>query len=427
MFLANARDYTLRMRQHPSIGIYCGRNEGYPPASIDKVLREYVSTLNPGLGYISSSADDGVSGHGPYWACTPKFYFEHQTGKLHSERGMPNMMTAEGLYRTLTERELWPQGDAWGAHDYCMEGAQRGATFNAIIDRAFGMPNDAATFAALAQWENYDGYRAMYESGSKDRMGLLIWMSHSCWPSMTWCCYDYYFEPTAAFFGCKKACEPLHIQWNASTRNPEVVNLMAGERKLLTAKCQIMNAFGKVVKEATATVNSADDSTVEIPALHVDDNISGLAEPGDDRRYAGTVYFVRLTLTDAANNVLSENTYVDSNDKGNLKELRDVRTLGTNDLKVEVAPSRVLTSRTLTITNTSDVPAMMLRLNLVDSKGEQILPVSYSDNYFHLMPGEARTVVVEWNDADCQAPGLPKLMLTGFNTVGRELGLGSAN
>ena len=427
MFLANARDYTLRMRQHPSIGIYCGRNEGYPPASIDKVLREYVSTLNPGLGYISSSADDGVSGHGPYWACTPKFYFEHQTGKLHSERGMPNMMTAEGLYRTLTERELWPQGDAWGAHDYCMEGAQRGATFNAIIDRAFGMPNDAAAFAALAQWENYDGYRAMYESGAKDRMGLLIWMSHSCWPSMTWCCYDYYFEPTAAFFGCKKACEPLHIQWNASTRNPEVVNLMAGERKLLTAKCQIMNAFGKVVKEATATVNSADDSTVEIPALHVDDNISGLAEPGDDRRYAGTVYFVRLTLTDAANNVLSENTYVDSNDKGNLKELRDVRTLGTNDLKVEVASSRVLTSRTLTITNTSDVPAMMLRLNLVDSKGEQILPVSYSDNYFHLMPGEARTVVVEWNDADCQAPGLPKLMLTGFNTVGRELGLGSAN
>ena len=64
---------------------------------------------------------------------------------------------------------------------------------------------------------------------------------------------------------------------------------------------------------------------------------------------------------------------------------------------------------------------------VVDSKGEQILPVSYSDNYFHLMPGEARTVLVEWNDADCQAPGLPKLTLTGFNTVGRELGLGSAN
>ena len=71
MFLANARDYTLRMRQHPSIGLYCGRNEGYPPATIDKALRQYVAAMNPGMGYISSSADDGVSGHGPYWACTP--------------------------------------------------------------------------------------------------------------------------------------------------------------------------------------------------------------------------------------------------------------------------------------------------------------------------------------------------------------------
>ena len=88
-----------------------------------------------------------------------------------------------------------------------MEGAQRGASFNGIIEKAFGKVTDARQFTALAQWENYDGYRAMYESGSKDRMGLIIWMSHSCWPSMTWCCYDYYFEPTAAFFGSKKACE----------------------------------------------------------------------------------------------------------------------------------------------------------------------------------------------------------------------------
>ena len=421
MFLANARDYTLRMRQHPSIGIYCGRNEGYPPATIDKALREYVATLNPGLGYISSSADDGVSGHGPYWACTPKFYFEHQTGKLHSERGMPNVMTFEGLSRTLDPSALWPQGDAWGAHDYCMEGAQRGATFNAIIDKAFGAPADAASFAALAQWENYEGYRAMYESGAKDRMGLLIWMSHACWPSMTWMCYDYYFEPTAAFFGCKKACEPLHIQWNASTRNPEVVNLMAGDRKGLTARLEVLNAHGRVVKEAAAAVDSRDDSTTELPSLHVADTFDGLAS-GDSRANAGTVFFVRLTLTAADGQVLSTNFYVDSNEKGNLRELRNLRSLGTADLKVSVKATGKATSRAVTLTNASEEPAMMLRLNLLDGDGGQVLPVSYADNYFHLMPGESRTVTVEWSDADTRL-GAKAVAVSAFNATTQNVEL----
>ena len=31
MFMLNARDFILRIRHHPSIGLYCGRNEGMPP------------------------------------------------------------------------------------------------------------------------------------------------------------------------------------------------------------------------------------------------------------------------------------------------------------------------------------------------------------------------------------------------------------
>src|SRR3712207_9255915 len=72
-------------------------------------------------------------------------------------------------------------------------------------------------------WVNYDGYRAMYEGAQQYRMGLLIWMSHACWPSTVWQTYDYYFEPTAAYFGVKKACEPLHVQYNPTTHGVQVV------------------------------------------------------------------------------------------------------------------------------------------------------------------------------------------------------------
>lgn len=406
MFLSNADDYVKRIRNHPSIGIYCGRNEGYPPETIDKQLREDVKTLHPGLGYISSSADDGVSGHGPYWALPPKEYFDRQTGKLHSERGMPNVMTYEGLARTLKPEALWPQGDEWGQHDYCMQGAQRGATFNAIIEKAFGKVNDAATFTKLAQWQNYDGYRAMYESGSRDRQGLLIWMSHACWPSMTWQCYDYYFEPTAAFFGCKKACEPLHIQWNASTRNVEVVNLCAGNHDNLTAKMELTDIKGRTVKTMQAAVNSNDDSTVVPEGLHVDDKVS---------LNGGNVYFIRLWLNDENGRTLSQNFYVASNDEGNLQELNTLP-------QVELSPSITTdgTRATVTVKNSSDTPAMMIRLNLKAEDGEQILPVSYSDNYFHLMPGESRTVEVTWDAADARG-SKPVIELSGFNVKDRKI------
>ena len=57
----------------------------------------------------------------------------------------------------------------------------------------------------------------MFEAQSKNRMGLLIWMSHPSWPTFVWQTYDYFFEPTAAYFCAKKGSEPLHIQWNPST------------------------------------------------------------------------------------------------------------------------------------------------------------------------------------------------------------------
>ena len=142
-----------------------------------------------------------------------------------------------------------------------MEGAQSCASFNAIIEKGFGKPNNAKEFADLAQWVNYDGYRGMFESRSLNRKGLLLWMTHPAWPSMVWQTYDYYFEPTAAYFGCKKASEPLHIQWNPVTDEIEVVNYSAGVRNGLTAKAQIINMDGSISWENEVSVDSKEDTT----------------------------------------------------------------------------------------------------------------------------------------------------------------------
>ena len=379
MFMDNARNFVLKIRNHPCIGIYCGRNEGYPPKTLDDGLRETVASLHPGLDYISSSADDGVSGHGPYWAISAKEYFEKQTGKLHSERGMPNVMTYEGLSRMLDSEHLWPQNIYWGRHDYTMEGAQRGASFNKLIADNFGEPKSAQEFCDWAQWINYEGYRAMYESGSQDRMGLLIWMSHPCWPSMVWQTYDYYLEPTAAYYGVKHACEPLHVQWNPVSNCVEIVNRSAGHQEG-TVKATIINLNGETVWEQVQGYVCDEDMTLDMMQIEVPEDIAG-------------AYFLRLTLMDDKGAIKSMNDYVNTTIENDRTSLHDLR---------QTQLTAAANGNSITITNNGNVPAVMLRLNLKGDDGEQILPVIYSDNYLHLMPSESRTIDIEWKNEDAR-------------------------
>ena len=391
MFMDNARDFVLKIRNHPCIGIYCGRNEGYPPKTLDDGLRNSVASLHPGLDYISSSADDGVSGHGPYNALSPKEYFTKQTGKLHSERGMPNVMTYEGLSRTLNPEHLWPQNIYWGRHDYTMEGAQRGSSFNQLIADNFGEPTSAQEFCDWAQWINYEGYRAMYESGSQDRMGLLIWMSHPCWPSMVWQTYDYYMEPTAAYYGVKHACEPLHVQWNPVSNCVEIVNRSAGHQEG-TVRASIINLNGETVWEQVQGYVCDEDMTLDMMKVEVPKEIAG-------------AYFLRLTLKDDKGVVKSMNDYVNSTIENDRTSLHDMR---------PAQVTAVANGKSITVTNNGNVPAVMLRLNLKGDDGEQILPVIYSDNYMHLMPGESRTIDIEWKAEDARGCK-PIVEITGMN------------
>ncbi|MCD8282809.1 MAG: discoidin domain-containing protein, partial [Prevotella sp.] len=388
LFESNALDYVARIRRHPCIALYCGRNEGYPPATLDKSLRQITSLWHPGIAYISSSADGGVSGHGPYNALPAKEYFEHQTGLLHSERGMPNILTYESLARTMRPEHRWPQGDVWGQHDYTMTGAQKGESFNALVAARFGTPQSAEEFASRAQLINFEGYRAMFESGAKDRMGLLIWMSHACWPSMSWQTYDYFMEPTAAYFGCRKACEPLHIQRNASTGKAEVVNLGIGDFDNLKARIETFNLDGRRLRDAEMNTSSPSDTTVEL-----------IETSGD---------VVRLRLFDDTS-LVSENTYILAEDLSNLQPAR-VETLVADS----VCTGGDVRSLTVNVQNKGSRTAYMLRLNLVDGEGVQILPVVYSDNYFTLFPGERKDVTVAWAAEDQHSDGA-RVELTGLN------------
>ena len=401
MFLDNAEDLIKRIRNHPSIAIYCGRNEGFPPEVLDTALRAMIPVIHPGIHYISNSSMGVVSGGGPYRALPPRDYFLlYGRNKLHSERGMPNVMTYESLQQMLPEDKLWPQNSQWGLHDYCLEGAQGAASFNAMIDTAFGPVNNAKKFTELAQWINYNGYRAMFEGRSKYRKGLILWMSHSAWPSMVWQTYDYYFEPTAAYFGCKKASEPVHIQWNPVYDSIEVVNLHGRIQTGLTARAQLINMDGQVQWEKEASLNSDEDTTEKLFKLEFPESLS-------------SVHFIKLVLI-KRDKVLSENFYWRGLENGNYQTLN-----GIPQVEIETSTSvRADGDRwvlTTSINNSSEVPALMIRLKIEGEKsGQRILPALFSDNYIFLMPGESKTVEMSVRKEDSSGER-PVVSVSGFN------------
>lgn len=386
LFLLNAYDFTRRMRSHASIGLYCGRNEGFPPETLDHKLREFVHQLAPGMEYISHSSSEGVSGGGPYRALSMKEYFEKQSGKIHSERGMPNVMNIESLRRTFSPDALWPQSRQWGQHDFTLQGAQRASEFNRFVHNSFGEASSAEEFSRWAQFINYNGYRAMFESTSKSRAGLLLWMSHPCWPSMVWQTYDYYFEPTAAYFGAKKACEPLHIQYNALTDSIEVVNHSAGNQSDITAQASVFDLTGKPVFQQRQRLNCPEDHTITW------EKCSSLVSVAPSE-----VYFLRLQLT-GKQGVISENLYIIGHKEGDYHALLRLPQPQLQQ-QVKVSGEKAV----VTIKNVGRTPAVFLRLNLMGADGQQILPATYSDNYLTLMPGEKRAITICWNAQDARS------------------------
>ena len=213
---------------------------------------------------------------------------------------------------------------------------------------------------------------------------------------MVWQTYDYYFDPTAAYFGCKKACEPLHIQYNALTDSIEVVNHSAGSRTNLTAIVSLFDLKGKRISQQKFRINSLEDTT--LPIVHRSQLKAQNSQPKTQDSQLADVSFLRLQLQEGAE-VLSENLYILSSEEGNYRALSTLpkpkvvqRVVLFKDSETQQAD--------VTLSNRGKTPAVFLRLNLKGADGEQILPVIYSDNYITLMPGESKTIHVTWKLED---------------------------
>ena len=142
----------------------------------------------------------------------PSFYFKELARGFRPELGSPTIPSVESMRRMMPHNKLWPVNEMWAQHDWWLgSGWDNGAASaagprSAIAD--FGAPKGIEDFCRKAQFVNMQVFKGIYEAWN-DRMwndctGVMIWMSNPAWPSLTWNTYDYYMEPTAAYFACRR-------------------------------------------------------------------------------------------------------------------------------------------------------------------------------------------------------------------------------
>lgn len=453
VFRVNAVQKVKGLRNHPSIVIWCGANEGVPGGDPNGALnmaiknavlendltdKLYVPRSNAGVSNPNFSIKGGsrnLSGSGLWGNVDPRTYFtdphngylfSKDSWGMRSELGMATFVNVES-FKKFMPKEYWlpPTPEAvdsktnmWARHFFSTHGELGGGAtpvrYIQDINQSYGPSNSLDDFCRKAQLLNLETMKAMYEAWNdhmwKDASGMLIWMSQSAYPSMIWQTYDYYFDLTGAYFGAKSACEPIHIQWNPATSSVKVINNKPYMLSQVLAEAEVYKPDGRKV------ASYGKRRVLDVPATSAAEAFIAFKE-GDETSFSD-VYFLKLKLKDKRGKLLSENFYWIGRKYQDYKVLNDLPSvkgmLIVSKPKVNTAVNKINKVLNYTVTNNSKKSAAFgIRAQLLREDGSQILPAIISDSYFTLMQGESKELSIEV-DPSMLASGY-KLALSPYN------------
>jgi len=328
----------------------------------------------------------------------------------------------ESLKRMLPADHLWPIDEVWNYH---AGGGQFRTiqTFTDALTARYGLATSLDDYALKAQLMTYEGERAMFEAYARNQFtstGVIQWMLNNAWPSMIWHLYDYYLRPGGGYFGTKKACEPVHVQYSYDDHSVAVVNGLPRPLKGLQATARLYDLDAREITSREAPFDAPPDSSTRVLALPAAESLP-------------TTYFLRLQLRDAEH-LLSDNFYWLSTKPDVMEwektkgtaytpqsayaDLRALARLPAVKLAVEAKPEgsdRDETTVRVTLRNPGPALAFLVRARLTKGKaGEDLTPIFWDDNYVSLLPGEARTLTARYEVASL-AGKEPVVEVDGWN------------
>jgi len=409
---AEAEDQVRRLRNHPSIVVWCGNNEtesafswdprpGLPADVRFLIWQDYLTEFSGILPRVVARLDAET----PYWPSSPSADYEpltdtYQSGDAHiwdvwhgrvpfstyethharfvTEYGFqsfPEMRTVEAF----TEPE-----DRANIFTPVMLAHQKNNEGNSIIHdyllRDYSEPKDFASFLYVSQVLQAEGIKIGAEHFRRSRpetMGSIFWQLNDCWPVASWSSIDYYGRWKALQYYARRFYAPILVSPHAEDGSVKVY-IVSDKTEATPAllRVRLMDFDGKVLLE--------DFHGVDVSALsskvYLDWPLKKLADAGaaDTSRV-----FVVAELMNRGGGEISRNLAY-------LAPLKQIQ-LEPAVLKVELgpAPLKVATAAkngTYIVSVTSPVLARGVYLSFGN------LDVEVSDNYFNLLPGETAEI-----------------------------------
>lgn len=243
-----AVDNIRRLRNHPSIVIWCGGNEcmdawynwGWKrtmeqtnpdQASIVEkqqehlyydVLQEIAAKEIPDDNYSVGSpyslrgrGGDGVNGDRHFYGVghrrMPVSSYNKEEAHFFSEYGMQSFPEYSTILRFAPDTATHHI-----TSELMMSHQRGGVNANKVIEwyvnSEYGEPHDFRQFLYASQLLQADAMRTAIEAHRRNMphcMGSLLWQHDDCWPVASWATRDYYGNWKAAHYAVRRAFEPL--------------------------------------------------------------------------------------------------------------------------------------------------------------------------------------------------------------------------
>ena len=384
-----------RIRHHASLALWCGNNENQtmfdgnwtgtrPPRLLGdhlyhEVLPEVLAAEDsqtpywPGSPYggpkgDSNSADFGDCHNWDVWHGRGDWvHYVENDSRFCSEFGFAAAPGMAAWDTCLNEGDKTPDSAAVRWHDKTRKGYDTYLGYIALHFPALQTLEDLTYYSQCNQAEALRCGVEHYRRCKGRNWGTLFWQLNDCWPVQSWAVIDSEGEPRAAYYATKRFYAPvlLSLVRDGDTVTAHVVNdtLTALNG---TVTLTVSTFDGDTLSEETASASVDANAAMSGPVF----SLSAAAS-----RERDVFVHARFVADDPA--AVAENFLL-------LAEPKDLR-LPAPGLTLSVADAG---HNTVSVTLTAQRFAPYVWLRRTDSVILEGLP----DNYFHLRPGETRTL-----------------------------------
>ncbi|QJD96376.1 hypothetical protein HH214_11110 [Mucilaginibacter robiniae] len=428
VFTKNVISTIYRIRNHPSLLVWTGGNEGHARRELYDVMRNNIIKLDGTRPFIPSSSGfaklpagwegswpdnqpSGVYSGGPYaWKDAKEYYKladQAHDWVFKDETGLPSQppynTLAKNIPDTTWDKNLpYPLNNMWGYHDAATGAGKYDEYYKDMVSR-YGKPTSREDFSDKMQLMNTTGYQGIFEAaGHKltETGGVMLWKLNAAFPSVIWQIYDWYLEPNAGYYAMQNACEPIHIQFNQSDSTVAVLNRTHRSTGTLMLQADVYDTHTKSLFHQLATASFDDEGVKEVIPM------------GYVLKQVKEFCFVVLSLKDAKGNVVSRNTYwmAPGNDYTPLNKLNNAQVQAK---LLKTAKGKSENSWTIQLTNNSNQLAFYVRPQLMVN-GQEVMPAYWTGSYVTLAPHESTTLSVSAPVAKL-GQQTPVIQVSGWN------------